>query len=68
MPYNVTVKEMLIKTCLIACNLKQAEIARTLNISEGQVSKLIKGTQNNERFNLLILSKLGLYLGMKVNI
>ena len=38
--------------------LKQTDIARELNLSQGQISKIIAGEQNNPYFDKWIMKKL----------
>lgn len=42
----------------MSLDIKQATIARELHLSQGQVSKLIAGEQNNPKFNDWIIQQL----------
>lgn len=42
----------------MSLDIKQATIARDLHLSQGQVSKLIAGEQNNPQFNEWIIQRL----------
>ena len=51
-------KTILTKFIIMSLDIKQTSIAHDLNLSQGQVSKLIAGEQNNQNFNKWIIKQL----------
>lgn len=51
-------KTILTKFIIMSLDIKQTSIAHDLNLSQGQVSKLIAGEQNNPNFNKWIIKQL----------
>ena len=58
MIYENYTKIFLTKFILMSLDIKQIVIANELNLSQGQVSKLIAGEQSNPEFDEWIISKL----------
>lgn len=54
----VSQKTIMTKFILMSLDIKQIVIANELNLSQGQVSKLIAGEQSNPEFDEWIISKL----------
>lgn len=54
----VSQKTILTKYIIMSLDIKQTSIARDLHLSQGQVSKLIAGEQNNPRFDEWIIRQL----------
>lgn len=57
MNHMVSTKKFLINLILMTLEIKQQTIARELKLSQGQVSKLIAGEQNNPDFNIWIINQ-----------
>lgn len=51
-------KTILTKFILMSLDIKQTSIAHDLNLSQGQVSKLIAGEQSNPDFDKWIIDQL----------
>ena len=58
MNHVVKQKTILTKYIIMSLDIKQTSIARDLHLSQGQVSKLIAGEQNNPQFNEWIIQRL----------
>lgn len=54
----VSQKTILTKFILMSLDIKQTTIAHDLQLSQGQISKLIAGEQNNPKFDDWIIRKL----------
>ena len=54
----VNKKAYLTQFIIMTLGLKQTDIARELNLSQGQISKIIAGEQNNPYFDKWIMKKL----------
>ena len=57
MNHMVSTKKILINVILMTLEIKQQSIARELKLSQGQVSKLIAGEQNNPKFNAWVINQ-----------
>ena len=58
MNHMVNKKTILTKFIIMSLDIKQSSIANELKLSQGQISKIIAGEQNNPNFNKWIIKQL----------
>ncbi len=58
MNHMVNKKTILTKFIIMSLDIKQSSIANDLKLSQGQISKIIAGEQNNPNFNKWIIKQL----------
>ena len=58
MNHMVDKKTILTKFIIMSLDIKQSSIANELKLSQGQISKIIAGEQNNPSFNKWIIKQL----------
>ncbi len=58
MNHMVDKKTILTKFIIMSLDIKQSSIANELKLSQGQISKIIAGEQNNPNFNKWIIKQL----------
>ncbi|MBR2526170.1 hypothetical protein IKE67_06850 [bacterium] len=58
MNHMVNKKTILTKFIIMSLDIKQSSIASDLKLSQGQISKIIAGEQNNPNFNKWIIKQL----------
>lgn len=58
MNHMVDKKTILTKFIIMSLDIKQSSIANDLKLSQGQISKIIAGEQNNPNFNKWIIKQL----------